>query len=116
MVNIYDKTHELAAIIKECDEYKNYITLKEAVEKDDTTKALLKEYKQLQMQLQAAYMSGTEMDADSSEKFKKLGEVLQFNKEVAEYLMAEHRFYTLIGDIYKILGDAAQVDLGFMEG
>ncbi len=115
MVNIYDKAHEMAALIKDCDEYKSYITLKEDVEKEETTKALLKEYKQLQMQLQAAMMGGQELDAEQTEKFKKLSEVLQFNKNVAEYLMAEHRFYILIGDIYKIIGDAAQVDLGFME-
>lgn len=113
---IYDKANELAAMIKQCDEYKSYIEHKEKIDQDETTRALVKEYKKLQMQMQAAYMGGKEPEAEISEKLKKLAEVLQFNKEVAEFLMAEHRFYNLMGDIYKILGDAAQVDLDFLEG
>ena len=111
---IYDKAHELAKLIQECEEYRQYVALRDEVYQDETTKALVKEYKKLQMQIQAAYMGGQEPDAESMEKLKKLGEVLQFNKTVTEFLMAEHRFYQIMGDIYKILGDAAEVELDFL--
>ena len=111
---IYDKAHELAALIKECDEFKKYSELKKTVEEDETTKALVKQYKKLQMQAQAAYMGGQQPEQETMDQLQKLAQVLQFNSSVTEYLMAEHQFYTIMGDIYKILGDAAEVDMDFL--
>ena len=65
------------------------------------------------MKAQAAYISGTEPDKELMNELQKLGELFQFNKDIAEYLMAEHAFYRLMGDLYKILGDAAEIVLDF---
>ena len=78
---------------------------------EEGNKALIKEYKTMQLKAQAAYMTGEAPDSELMEKMQKLGEVLQFNKDVSAFLLAEYKFNTLIGDIYKIIGDACEIDL-----
>jgi cell fate (sporulation/competence/biofilm development) regulator YlbF (YheA/YmcA/DUF963 family) len=113
-MNLYDKAHEIARLIKESPEYTSYKALKDRLYADENTKALLIEYKRIQFEAQAAYLAGNEPDASAMDKLKKLGEVLQFNSEVTEFFAAEYRFNTLIGDIYKIIGDACDLDLGLL--
>ena len=43
----YDKVHELCHAIQASDEYRTYIRLKEDVMADETTAALIKEYRRL---------------------------------------------------------------------
>ncbi|MDL2289148.1 YlbF family regulator [Clostridia bacterium OttesenSCG-928-F22] len=115
-MDVYAKTHELAELIKQSEEYKAFVEQKELISADDTTYALLKEYKKLQLQAQAAYMGGGQLGADLEKQLKSLGELLQFKPAAAEYLMAEHRLYRMMGDVYKTLSDAAGVELDFLEG
>lgn len=112
---IYDKANELAALIKQSDEFTKYKQLKDKIYEDETTKSLVKEYKKLQFEAQASYMTGKQPDNELIDKINKMGEVLQFNNEVTEYFAAEYKLNTLIGDIYKILGDACDVGLDFMD-
>ncbi len=112
---VYDKAHELAKEIQNCEDYKVYAKLKEEVTADEKTKALLKDYKKLQMEAQASYLTGKEPSEETMEKIKKLGEVLQFNKNVTEFFAAEYKFQTLISDVYKIIGDAVDMGLDFLK-
>ena len=111
---IYDKAHELALELKKCPEYLEYARLKEAVSVDEKTKALIADYKKLQLEAQAAYISGSETSGETMEKLKKLGELLAFNKDVTEFFAAEYRFQTVMGDIYKILGEACDFGLDLL--
>lgn len=108
---VYDKAHELAKEIKKNADYSEYARLKEIVMADERDKALLAEYKKLQLEAQAMYLSGSEPKEETMDKLKKLGELLAFNPDVTAYFAAEYRLQTILGDIYKILGDAC--DLGF---
>jgi cell fate (sporulation/competence/biofilm development) regulator YlbF (YheA/YmcA/DUF963 family) len=111
---IYDKANELANLIQQSDEYKLYKELKDRLYADEKTKTLLTEYKKQQFAAQAAYLSGATPDAAAIEQLKKFGEVLQFNSGVTEFFTAEYRFNTMISDIYKIIGDACDIDLGLL--
>lgn len=111
---IYDKAHELADEIRRSEEYKTYSRLREQVMADEKNKMLIGEYKKLQLEAQAAYLSGSEPSGETMEKLKQLGGLLAFNKDVAEYLAAEYRLQTIVGDIYKIIGDACGLALDFL--
>ncbi len=108
---VYDKAHDLANELKKCPEFLEYARLKEAVTADEKTKALLGDYKKLQLEAQAAYIAGSEVGEQTMEKLKKLGELLAFNHDVTAFFAAEYRFQTLMGDIYKILGEACDFGL-----
>ena len=109
---VYDKANELAASIRQSDVFKEFKRCKDIALADEKNKGMIQDYKTMQLQAQTAYMTGQEPDAELMARMTKLGEVLQFNPDVSAYLMAEYNFNTLIGDIYKIIGDACEMDLG----
>lgn len=112
---VYDTANKLAKEIQDSAEYKEYKRLKEKVTADEQTKSLLKDYKKLQLEAQAAYISGSEPNSESMDKLKKLGEVLAFNHDVTEFFTAEYKFQTLISDVYRIIGDACDLGLDFLK-
>ena len=113
-MNPYDQAHALAKSLKESDEYREYIRLKEVAYEDDTNKALLDEYKKLQFRMQAKMASGEGMPQDDMQRLQQIGTLLQFNSDVSAYLLAEFRFQRMLTDIFKILADVAGVDLDML--
>jgi len=112
---IYDKANELADMIRSSEEYKKYKQLKDELYADEGNKKMLTDYKKMQFEAQAIYLSGKEVPAETMDKLKKLGEVLQFNPKITEYFTTEYKFNTLITDIYKIIGDACDIDVDFFK-
>lgn len=111
---IYDKARELAKAMAESEEYSAYKQAKEKAYANDTTKALLKEYQTLRVKLQGAIVSG-QKDDEAMQRLQKIGEVLQLNQDASAYLMAEYRLNTMLSDVYKILADGIDLDLGLSE-
>lgn len=107
----YDTAHKLADELKNSAEYRAYQDAKGKAYASDTTKNLIAEYHKLQLQAQSAMLSG-KRDEEQMQKLQKLGEVLQFDPAAAAFLMAEYRLNGMLGDVYKILAEAVDVDLG----
>lgn len=112
---VYDRANSLAQDIKESSEYKEYKALKDEIFQDETTKNLVRQYKKLQFEAQTQMMSGKQPDAEIMDKIKKLNDVLVFNSKVNEFFIAEYKFNTLISDIYRIIGEACDVDVDFLK-
>lgn len=108
----YSAAHNLARAIRDSEEYQLYHTLKKEVMADETTAALIKEYKKLQVSLQMAAMSGQEADATDMQRFSGITTLLFGNQDVSQYLLAEMRLQQAMADIFKIITDAADIDLG----
>jgi len=106
----------MAKAIKESEEYTLYQRAKEAAYESETNKALLKEYKRLQLQLQIQVSGGQQPDSELMEKYQKLTAVLQMSNEATAFIMAEFRLQRLLADIYKILGEAADIDIDMLQG
>lgn len=53
-MQIYDEANALARAIRESEDCRAYRQLRQEIESDETARALLREYKKLQMQLQLA--------------------------------------------------------------
>ena len=111
----YDRAHELAREIRSSEEYRRYAAATEKVSEDPNTVGLLAEYKRLQLRCQAAMVSG-EQDEESMEKLRRLLAVLQMNSDAAEYIFAEITLSRALGDIYRILAEAAGVDTSLFDG
>ena len=108
---VYDKANELAKLLKESDEFREYKTTKEKAFENDTTASLIKEYHKLQ---QAAMVSGKK-DDETLQRLQKIGELLQLNQDASAFLFAEYRLNRVVSDIYKIIAEAIDVDLGALE-
>ena len=115
MENIHDKARALAAALHTSEEYVQYREARDAAFENETTKNLLKQYRKLQMQAQAAMLSGKK-DEETMQQAQRMGEILQMDAKASAYLMAEYRLSTLLSDVYKILGEATDLDLSALEG
>ena len=111
MVNVYDTANQLAAQLKNCPEYTEYRRLKEIAMENETQAALIKEYKRLQFQLQVSMAGGGQPDPEEMERFQKLAGVLQLSSDASNFILAELRLQKMLADIYKILGEAVDLDM-----
>lgn len=107
----YDSAHRLASDIRQSEEYQTYHRLKDDVMADETVAALIREYKKLQLSLQLAAMSGQQPDSDDMQRFSGISALLFGKPEVSQYLLAEMRLQQAMADIFKILTDAADLDV-----
>ncbi|MBR3271509.1 MAG: YlbF family regulator [Clostridia bacterium] len=112
---IYDNARKLADELKNSEEYRAYRAAKERAFQNDSTKNLIAEYHKLQRKTQASVLGG-ETNQELMQQLQKLGEVLQFDADAAAFLMAEYRLNTMLGDVYKILAEAIDIDLSALEG
>ncbi len=112
---VYDQARALADSLKRSEEYTAYKALKDRLFESEANKALYKEYKQLQFKAQAAIMTG-QADEELQQQAQRITDIMQLNNDMVAFLQAEYRFHQVMGDIYKILGDAVDVDLSFLEG
>jgi len=113
-MNPYDQAHALARSMKESEEYREMMRLREAAYESDTNRALLDEYKRLQFRMQAKLASGENMPEEDYQRLQQIGTLLQFNQDVSAFLLAEFRFQRMMSDIFKILADVAGVDLDML--
>jgi cell fate (sporulation/competence/biofilm development) regulator YlbF (YheA/YmcA/DUF963 family) len=111
---VYDTAKLLAAELKNSVEYREYNAVKTRAVENNTTRALIDEYNKLQIHAQAAMIAG-DRENESIKKLQKIGELLQFDADAAAYLLAEFRLKRMVGDVYKILADAVDIDLGPLE-
>ena len=107
----YSSTHRLAQEIRDSEEYRTYHELKESVMSDETTAALIREYRKLQMKLQMAAAGGQTPDAEDMQRFSGISTLLFSKQEVSNYLLAEMRLQQALADIFRILTEAADVDM-----
>ena len=108
-MNIHDYAHQLAKALKSSDEFKQYKRLQEDVQKSPQLKQMIDDFHKRQIELQAAQLSGQSLDSSKTEQIQKLYEVIAKDPIAAEFLHAEIRFSQLIGDIYKIIGEAVDM-------
>ncbi|NLW20142.1 MAG: YlbF family regulator [Clostridiales bacterium] len=107
----YDAAHELARQISQSSEVREYQRLKELVEESETTRALLKEYKRLQMTVQMAAMSGQSVPTEEMGRFQSISSLLYGGTDTSQFLLAEMRLQQALADIYSIIASAAGVQL-----
>lgn len=111
---IYDNAKKLAEEMRNSEEYRSYRAARDRAYSNESTKNLIGEFHKLQMKAQANAITH-EQDPELTEKLQKLGEILQFDRDASDFLMAEYRLNTMIGDVYKILAEAIDIDLSALE-
>jgi len=111
-MNVYNEAHNLAAAIKNSEEFKNYHTLREKVDSSPELSAIVNDFQAKQLELQMQQMTSGEMSDDAMQQIQQLYAVMLKDPVTAEYMQAEMRFSLMMNDVYKILGDAMGIPLG----
>lgn len=107
----YDAANRLADQLRESQEVRDYKRLKAIVEESETTRALLKEYKRLQMTVQVSAMSGQSVPAEEMSRFQQISSLLYAGTDTSQFLLAEMRLQQALADIYNIIAKASGISL-----
>lgn len=111
MVNIYDHAHSLARALKESQEYRALAAAREKIKGKSAVENMIKDYHSKQMELQSLQMQGKEPSEAQKAAFEQLAGIIQNSVDARDYLIAEARFGTILQDVYKIIGEAVEIDL-----
>lgn len=105
-MNVYDEAYSLKRAIKESEEYKQYMAIKETVSQNEHLDKMLKDFQKKQFAIQTSQMSGQEITAEMQKQFQDLYTIIMQDPKAAEYIQCEMRFSMMMNDVYKILGEA----------
>ena len=109
-MNVYDQAHSLAQAIRESEEFKQYDQYKKIVKENPQLDQSLKDLMKKQMEMQAAQMMGQEVTQEAFQQIQQLSAILMQDPTAAQYLQCQMRFSMMMADVYKIIGETA--DLG----
>lgn len=104
-MNFYDKIHELVRALKDTEDYKEFISLKEKIRKDEKKFQMLKDFKQRQAELQLSYMKGEKMQGDVEQNMQNLYSLLIQDENTRKLLECEMKINVMLADMQKIVSD-----------
>ena len=108
-MNIYDKINDLADSLKKCDELQEYLKVKEEVYKNPEIKEKVEDFRKKQIEVQKMAVDGNEEEAKAKyEILQQLYTILQQNPDVKRLFDSEVKFDMIVGDMYRILGEAVK--------
>ncbi len=105
-MNVYDEAHSLARAIRESNEYLAFDRIRKEVDKDEQTSSMLKDLQAMQIELQAAQMTGGEVSPELMSKIQALSTMIATKPLAAQYIQAEGALSVMINDVFGIIGEA----------
>lgn len=114
-MSIYDSAQALAREIRESEEAREVLRLKEIAEADSTNHALLHEMKRLQMALQVQAMGGEKVSEDDMRRFSQINSLLYMNMDVQAYLIAEMRLQQVLAEVFRVISEAGGITLDMLK-
>lgn len=111
MINVHDYAHSLARALKDSPEYKAFQGAKQRVKGNATAESMIADFHKKQYEAQLVMMEGKELPAAQKEALERLYGVIQGHADVRDFLMAEQRLSVLLNDVFKIIGDAVELEL-----
>lgn len=103
MTNIYDLANELERGIRALPEYKTLVEKKEAIAADAEASALFKEFTDFQEDFYAKMQAGKMPTAEEQASVQELGQKVEANALLKEYLTAQQGLSVYLNDIERII-------------
>lgn len=104
-MNFYDKVHEMVRALKESNEYKEYIELKNQIKKDEKIYNMVKDFKDKQRELQIKHINGTQMTNEEKSAMENIYSIIIQNENARKMLENEMKIDVMLADMQKIVGD-----------
>lgn len=111
MVNVHDYAHSLARALKQSGEYQGYAAAKRRLDSNQSAQQMVADFHKKQIELQAAILQGGKPSDAQQEALERLYTVIQGSADARDYLAAEQRLATILNDIYRIIGEAVDLQL-----
>ncbi|MBU8905431.1 YlbF family regulator [Desertibacillus haloalkaliphilus] len=103
MSNMYDKAHELESALRESEEFQTLKELHDTVNNDESSKRMLDNFRNLQLELQQKQMQGVQITEEEAQSAQQQFELVQQHETISKLMEAEQRLSTVIGDINRII-------------
>lgn len=113
-MNVYDKAHELASILKTTPEVIEYAEAVKKIGANETNKRMVEDFRRKQMELYTIQMQGMVPSKEQMDSLTNLWNAIGLNPDIRGLMESEMKFSKLWEDIMKILNDA--VGLGTTMG
>ena len=110
MQNVYDIAHELVRSLKETDQYKDFKEMSQKIKDNEQVNAMMQDFQQKSMEYQTKLMSGEAPSQEDMAKLQQLSAIIMSDPLAAQYIGAQMQLQTIIADIYKIIGEAVDVE------
>lgn len=115
-MNVYDQAHSLAAAIRASEEFKQFDQQKKIIEANPELNNAINDFMKKQVEMQAAQMMGQQPTAEDMQKMQQLSFILMQDPSAAQYIQCQMRLSMMMADVYKIVGEAAGLDMNNMFG
>ena len=112
-MNVYDQAHQLAAAIKESEEYKHFKAAEDQLKTKPDLEKMMKDFQEKSIEIQLKQMPGEQPDSEDMQKLKQLYGIVAMDPLAASYMESEMRFSIMMKDVYEILGEAMGQDKMF---
>jgi len=109
-MNPHDKAHELAAALKESEQYKEYMRIKEEIGKNPELTKMVNDFQEKNFELQKLQVSGQEMGPEMMQQVQSLYGILLKDPLSAQYVQAEVQFSLMVNDVYNIIAEAVKTN------
>lgn len=112
----YDAAYELQKAMRDSEEHKTLMLAQAAAETDETTKKLVQDVIQTQMQYEYAKMADAPEAEQFVEKLKELDPLVQANPKARNFFEAYARWNQIANDIYRIISEPITEGMKILEG
>lgn len=107
---VNDTAVKLASEIRNSKEYKEFRKYMKEIKKDKESEKLLKDYRNIQIQVQGYIMKNQEIDRKTTMKLENIKTKIASSKKLCSYLNSEQKFTLMMNNINKILAQAVEKD------
>lgn len=107
---VNDTAMKLASEIKNSKEYKEFRKYMKQVKTDKECEKLLKDYRNIQLQMQSYAIRNQQIDKKTMSKIQGTQNKVASNKKLCNYLNSEQRFTLMMDNINKIIAQAVEKD------
>lgn len=103
MANPYDQAQALVQSLKSTPEYQELIQVQDSIEKNETLKNMLNQYRTIQVEIQTMHLQGRQPTEDVEQKVNQLTQMVEGIPLLKQYLDAEQKFGEIFQDIQQIV-------------
>ena len=108
MQNVYDIAHELVRSLRETDQYKDYKDAETKLKANEEVSRMMDDFQAKSMEYQTKIMSGQMPEQEELAQMQQMSAIIMSDPLAESYINAQMQLQTIIGDIFKIIGEAVE--------
>lgn len=110
-MNVYDKAHETARILKESSQYRLYLEARDNLKASEKSWQMMKDFRSKQTELQTEILSGEEPSPEKIGEINSLMEIVTQSPDAFKFMQAEMELIRVVEEIQRIIIQSLDIDI-----